>query len=99
MSCTCRFARGIKLTMICRLVVDELRPSKEEYATHQPWKYSADKSSLAALTQVSRFTRAISLPIVWAYVYVQTMKIGVFCGKEPLQRVGSIFELLLLFGL
>lgn len=57
-----------------RLIINYHTPSQEDYAVNLPWKRSARESTLASLTQVSRQTRKIALPQVWAVVYVETMK-------------------------
>jgi hypothetical protein len=49
-------------------------PSKEDYAVKLPWKRSARESTLVSLTQVSSTMRKLALPLVWAVVYVETMK-------------------------
>lgn len=59
---------------IYRIIVDEFRPTKEDYPVKQPWKQASNESTLAALTQICRLTRARSLPLMWSSVYVHNMK-------------------------
>lgn len=59
---------------IWKIIVNYYTPTREEYAITLPWKRSASQSTLVALTQVCSVMRRIALPLVWAIVYIETMK-------------------------
>lgn len=54
--------------------MDHFEPTKETYVVDQPWKRTASESTLAALTQVCWRMRCIALPVVWKYVYLESME-------------------------
>lgn len=56
------------------LIVQYHAPSMEDYAVKLPRKRSARESTLVSLTQVCSSMRRLVLPLVWAVVYVETMK-------------------------
>jgi hypothetical protein len=59
---------------IWEIIINYFIPSREDYAVKLPWKRSARDSTLVSLTQVSSTMRKLALPLVWAIVYVETMK-------------------------
>ena len=62
------------LIQSARLIVDCFAPTRKTYVVNQPWKRTASESTLTALTQVCRRMRRAALPLVWKYVYLETME-------------------------
>jgi hypothetical protein len=75
-----------------RQIVSLHSPSKEDYAVKLPWKQSAKESTIVSLTQVCSTLRVLALPLVWAVVYVETMKDWGLLWKRICRESGQYIQ-------